>query len=66
MDVIGIIEKELGRKAKINFEPIQPGDVTETYADITDATDDFGFKPRINIADGLPKFIRWYREFYTA
>ena len=44
----------------------QPGDVTETYADITDATADFGFKPIINIVDGLPKVIRWYREFYTA
>ena len=66
MDVISIIERELGRKAKINFEPIQPGDVTETYADITDATADFGFKPNINIAEGLPKFIRWYREFYRV
>ena len=45
MDVISIIEKELGRTAEINFKPIQPGDVTETYADITDATADFGFKP---------------------
>ena len=66
MDVISIIERELGRRAEINFKPIQPGDVTETYAGITDATADFGFKPIINIADGLPKFIRWYREFYKV
>ena len=66
MDVISIIEKELGRKAQINYKPIQPGDVTETYADITDAMADFGFKPVTSISDGLPKFIRWYREFYKV
>ncbi|MAI10034.1 MAG: hypothetical protein CBD27_01180 [Rhodospirillaceae bacterium TMED167] len=66
MDVVSIIEREVGRKAEINYKPIQPGDVIETYADITDATADFGFEPKTNIAEGLPAFIRWYRSFYNV
>ena len=66
MNVISIIERELGGSVEINFIPIQHGNVTETCAHITDATADFGRKPIINIADGLPKVIRWYREFCTA
>ena len=66
MNVISIIEEEVGKTADINFKPIQHGNVTETCAHITDATADFGRKPIINIADGLPKVIRWYREFCTA
>ncbi|MDG2034496.1 MAG: protein CapI, partial [Rhodospirillales bacterium] len=66
MDVVSIIEREVGRKAEINYKPIQPGDVIETYADITDSTADFGFEPKTNIAEGLPAFIRWYRGFYNV
>ena len=66
MNVISIVERELGGSVEINFIPIQHGNVTETCAHVTDATADFGPKPIINIADGLPKFIRWYREFCTA
>ena len=66
LNIVSIIERELGRRVEINFNLIQHGNVTETCAHITDATADFGFKPIINIADGLPKFIRWYREFYKV
>ena len=66
MDFIGLIEAELGAKAEINFQPLQPGDVPETYADITGSTEAFGFKPKTNISEGIPAFIRWYREFYEV
>ncbi|MBL6927573.1 MAG: GDP-mannose 4,6-dehydratase [Rhodospirillales bacterium] len=64
MDYIGEIERALGMKAEIEFLPMQPGDVAETYADIEAATRDFGFVPKTPISEGVPKFISWYREHY--
>ena len=64
MDFIGLIEKNLDRKAEFDFLPMQPGDVQETYADIKAARRDFGYDPKTTIEQGIPKFIRWYRDFY--
>ena len=64
LDFIGIIEKTLGRKAKKKFMNIQPGDVPETYADISESLKDLGFKPEVKITEGIPKFISWYKEYY--
>lgn len=64
MDMIGIIEQTLGRKAEINFRPMQPGDVPSSCADIEASRRDLGFEPKTNISDGLPRFIAWYREYY--
>ncbi|HIJ61499.1 MAG TPA: SDR family NAD(P)-dependent oxidoreductase [Rhodospirillaceae bacterium] len=64
MRFIGIIEKCLGKTAEIVFEPMQPGDVKETYADIEAIQRDFGFQPSTAIDVGLPRFIEWYRGFY--
>lgn len=64
MRFIGVIEECLGRKAEIIFEPMQPGDVKETYADIEAIQRDFGFQPATTIDVGLPRFIEWYRGFY--
>ena len=66
MNVISIVERELGGSVEINFIPVQHGNVTETCAHVTGATADFGRKPIINIADGLAKVMCWYREFCTA
>ena len=44
--------------------PLQPGDVPATYADIEDLTRDVGFKPATPIEVGIPRFVKWYREFY--
>ena len=66
MDFIAILERTLGQKAKIDFQPMQPGDVKETYADIEDTRRDFGFEPRTTIAEGIPRFIDWYKDFYGA
>lgn len=64
MDFIGTLEQALGAKAEIDFQPMQQGDVKETYADIEATRRDFGFEPSTTIAEGIPKFIDWYREFY--
>ena len=65
MDMIALIEKELGKKAKIDFQPIQPGDVPESYADIEVSTQKLGFEPRINLDVGIRKFITWYKNYYS-
>ncbi len=64
MDYIGEIEKALGRKAEIEFLPMQPGDVKETFADIEATTRDFGYQPTTPITVGIPRFIDWYREYH--
>ena len=64
MVFIGLIEKALGIKAEIDFQPMQPGDVKETYADIEATRRDFGFEPTTTIEEGLPRLVDWYREYY--
>ncbi len=64
MDFIKIIEKELGKNGEIEFLPMQPGDIAETYADTADTTQVTGFKATTTIAEGVPKFIAWYKEYY--
>ena len=64
IDFVKLIEKTLGIVAKKKFLPIQPGDVKETFADISESTKDLKFKPKINISRGIPKFINWYKSYY--
>ena len=66
MRFISLIEDALGIKAEIEFMPMQPGDVKETYADIDAAKRDFGFNPTTSIDQGIPKFVEWYKTFYGA
>jgi len=66
MDYIACLEKALGKKAEMNFLPMQPGDVPETYADVDDLARDIGYQPATNIEDGIAKFIEWYREHYGS
>ncbi|MGQ9813498.1 MAG: NAD-dependent epimerase [Dissulfurimicrobium sp.] len=61
---IEVIEKCLGKKAKKNFLPIQPGDVSVTYADISELERDIGFKPQTSLEEGIPRFIDWYKKYY--
>lgn len=63
-DFVALLEAALGRKALLDLQPMQPGDVYETAADITESRRDLGFEPVTPLAVGLPKFVRWYREFY--
>ncbi|BCD60723.1 MULTISPECIES: NAD-dependent epimerase [unclassified Nitratiruptor] len=64
MDFIEAIEKTLGKKAKKNLLPIQPGDVPATWADTYALEHDLGYKPSTPIEEGVKKFIEWYRNFY--
>lgn len=61
---IKCIENSVGKKAKINLLPLQPGDVLETFADISHAVDKLNFKPQVAIEEGIDRFVQWYREFY--
>ena len=64
MKFIEVLEKCLGKKAKKNLLPIQPGDVPATYADVDDLIRDVGFKPATPIEEGIRKFVEWYRNYY--
>ena len=64
MDVIAQLEECLGRKAKKNLLPMQPGDVPETFANIDDLVRDVGFQPATPIQEGMTRFVEWYREYY--
>lgn len=66
MDFISVIENALGRKASLVMEPLQPGDVPATFADIESSRQDLGFDPRTPISVGIPRFIDWYRDFFSA
>jgi len=61
--LITLIEEGLGKKAKIERQPMQPGDVSVTYADISKARLLLGYNPKTQIAEGLPKFIEWYMNW---
>ncbi len=63
-DMIALIEAACGRKAERNLLPMQPGDVKETYADIEAIAGDLGFAPTTAIADGVPRFVDWYRRYH--
>jgi UDP-glucuronate 4-epimerase len=65
MRFISLIEEALGEKAEIDFQPMQPGDVPATYADIEASQRDLDFEPRVPIDEGIPRFVAWYREFHA-
>jgi UDP-glucuronate 4-epimerase len=62
--VVAVLERELGRAAVKEMLPMQPGDVTETFADVTELMRDTGFRPQTSIEDGLRNFVAWYRDHY--
>ena len=66
MDVIRLIEEGLEKTATINFKPIQPGDVLETYADIDYSIEKLNFQPSSNINKGILLFIDWFKEYYNV
>jgi len=66
MKFIELIEKELGKKAEINFLPLQIGDVPETHADISSITRDLNYSPSTSTDLGIKKFIEWYKDYYKV
>ena len=66
MHFISLLEQALGRKAKLNLLPMQPGDVETTFADIEPLADYIGYRPQTDIETGIGRFIRWYRNYHGA
>lgn len=64
IDFIRLLESALGKTAKIIFKPLRPEDVLATHADPSDTERDLGFKPEIPLAQGIPKFVAWFAQYY--
>ncbi len=64
MHYIEVLEQCLGKKAEMNLLPLQPGDVPDTYADVSDLVRDVGYKPDTSVEEGVANFVAWYRDFY--
>jgi UDP-glucuronate 4-epimerase len=64
MRVVQLLEQETGKKALLDPKPMQIGDVPETFADISAIERDHGFHPSTSIDEGVPRFVRWYREYH--
>ena len=64
MKVVGLLEEACGKKAEIEWLPMQPGDVHKTYADISAIQRDLGYAPTTDIELGVPNFVQWYREYH--
>ena len=65
MDFVRAIEDALGKKAKIDYLPMQAGDVPATWADVDDLIADTGFKPAMSVKQGVQNFVDWYKEYYA-
>ena len=61
---ISELEKALGKKAEKELLPLQPGDVPDTFADVTDLVNDFGYKPQTSVQQGMNKFVEWFKYYY--
>jgi UDP-glucuronate 4-epimerase len=64
MRVVELLERETGRKALLDPQPMQIGDVKETFADISAIERDHGFEPATSIDEGVPRFVAWYRDYH--
>ena len=65
MDYIEALEKTLGKKAIINFLPLQPGDVPDTFANIDIINEKFSYKPSTSVIEGVSNFVKWYKNYYS-
>jgi len=66
MKIISVLEDAIGKKAKMEMLPMQPGEMVDTYADSTPLITETGFEPSINIEQGIIKFVDWYKDFYSV
>jgi UDP-glucuronate 4-epimerase len=66
LDYIGALETCLGRKARMELLPMQPGDVPSTMADVTELEQAVGFRPRTTIEEGIGRFVEWYKDYYKV
>jgi UDP-glucuronate 4-epimerase len=65
LDFIVAIEQELGIEAQKQFLPLQPGDVAQAYADVSDLVANLQYKPETSVAEGIRRFITWYKSYYN-
>jgi UDP-glucuronate 4-epimerase len=63
---ISILERAIGREAKKNFLPMQPGDVPVTAADIGPSREKLGFAPQVRLEEGIARFVSWFREYHAV
>ncbi len=61
--VVSLFEKALGREAKVELRPGEPGDMQETAADVSDTTRDFGWAPKVTVEQGIPLFVDWFKTY---
>jgi UDP-glucuronate 4-epimerase len=66
MDYIHVLEKALGKKAKINFLPLQQGDVPDTFANVDNLIKKINYKPSTLVAEGIANFVEWYKKYYRV
>jgi UDP-glucuronate 4-epimerase len=66
LDMIAILERLTGRKAELDLMPPQPGDVPVTYADVSRAERELGFRPSVKLEEGLRRFVDWFRRYHEA
>jgi UDP-glucuronate 4-epimerase len=66
MRYIEVLEETLGVEAKKNLLPLQPGDVPDTFADVTDLMRDTGYRPDTPIEEGIRNFVAWYKDYYEV
>ena len=66
MKYISVLEKALGKKARLDLLPMQPGDVRSTMADVSDLERDAGFRPKTTVEEGIARFVKWYREYHRV
>jgi len=66
MDVVHLIEENLGKKAEIDFQPMQPGDIPESFADIDKTIEMLGYQPITNVDVGISKFVEWYKGYHST
>ena len=65
MEYVRILEIELGKEARKEFLPLQPGDVPNTFANIDHLVKDTGYSPSTSVEEGIRKFAVWYKDFYS-
>ena len=65
LDYIEMIEQKLGKTVEKNLKPMQPGDVPDTFADVTQLVEDTGYRPSTPLDVGIGKFVEWYKEYYN-
>lgn len=66
MDFIGAIENSVGKKAVLELFPMQPGDVPDTFANVTDLKNLVGYEPSVSVNEGVSSFVKWYQEYFSV